>query len=406
MIPPGAVLLLEQLSPAVASDVLSRLAPDAMDALLGRSPLTAPFVARVVAHGTHRQLLAIVANSSVGTGIRERFLDQGDPELAAAVYRSHSTTRGLQRRVRTMLPPASLLPGPQERAGWQGGHIEYRLYPLFESDDCGTVVAALTYLAPYTRSPGALAAILRGYQQLLQLSGPDAVRDIAGILTDLRRGPPGENVPLEVRSAFENPTDPGCLARALARLGSTEYLADRLANADLTSVGAHSLLIAPRDDELDWDVLSEELPPLARRNFAFLLAREPGCPPQLLPMDWRDRKLTSGRAEPADPADRAGLDELMRTSSASAPRVLNALRAGRLPTADYLARGAPAAYALATLLTGEPALCAEASAALTEPTARHLGEHTDAWVAAVNMLPDFPGTTHELLETAAAMTAP
>ncbi|MFI1385969.1 hypothetical protein [Embleya sp. NPDC020886] len=406
MIPPGAVLLLERLSPAVAADVLSRLASDAMDTLLSRSPLTAPFVARVVAHGTHRQHLAIVANPSVGTGIRERFLDQGDPELTAAVYRSHSTTRGLQRRVRTMLPPASLLPGPQELAGWQGGRIEYRLYPLVESDDRGTVVAALTYLAPYTRSPGALAAILRGYQQLLRLSGPDAVRDIAGIRPDLQLRPPRENVPPEVHSAFENPTDPGCLAHALARLGSTEYLADQLANADLSSTDAHSLLIAPRDDELDWDILSEGLPPSARRHFAFLFAREPGCPPQLLPVDRRDRKPTSGRAEPADPADRAGLDELMRTSSASAPRVLDALRAGRLPAADYVAHGAPAVYALATLLTGGPVLCAEASAALTEPTARHLGEHTDAWVAAVKLLPDFPGTTHELLESAAAMTAP
>ncbi|MFE3202473.1 hypothetical protein [Embleya sp. NPDC059237] len=406
MIPSGAVLLLGQLSPAVAADVLSRLAPDAMDTLLGGSPLTAPFVARVVAHGTHRQHLRIVACPSVGTDVRERLLDQGDPEVTAAVYRSPSTTRGLQRRVRTMLPPASLLPGPQERAGWQAGHIEYRLYPLVESDDRGTVVAALTYLAPYTRSPGALAAILRGYQQLLRLSGPDAVRDIVGILTDLRRRPPREDVPLEVRSAFENPTDPGCLAHALARLGSTEYLADQLANANLSNAGAHSLLIAPRDDELDWDVLSERLPLSARRNFTFLLAREPGCPPRLLPVDWRDRKLTSGRAEPADPADRSGPDELLRTSSASAPRVLDALRAGRLPAADYVAHGAPATYALAVLLTGGPVLCAEASAALTEPTTRHLGEHTDAWVAAVNLLPDFPGTTHELLETAAAMTAP
>ncbi|MDI2129066.1 hypothetical protein [Yinghuangia seranimata] len=362
MVPNAAVPLLEHLPAQCATELLARLDARAKRDFLASAPLSVPVTDLVVEHGGQADHLALVGNAGVPADRVGRLLDLGDPEVALAVYRSFRVSRHLQQRVAAMLPPERLFPvvDPEYR---RNPDVNQALYPLVESRDPDVVTAAVAGLVPGVMLPGARTAVLRGYASLHETAGPRAVRRLVRAHPELTPG--RDDVPLVVWRAFKAPDDPDAVAVALAHLGSTEHLADRieLVNGWRDVV---LLLLAPREP-LDWTVLRERLYPAKRSHYAWLLAREPDCPP-----DFRPRP----------------------------PRAL-LLEPRRLAVLD----ARPAAEALADLVTSAGAVRDAAATEIGDVVRATLSDRTEAWIVALRLLEDFQGSVRELLHTASAATA-
>ncbi|MCF2530480.1 hypothetical protein [Yinghuangia soli] len=288
MITESPAMLLAQVPPPAFSRVLARLDLAELDRFLGTTLLPTALVDRIIANGTTESRMAITENPSVTSADHSRLLDLNDARVARAVFSSGKTTRALQQRVLTLVPPASLIPGDREFAPETSHEERRRLYPLMDCDDPAAIKAAIRQLSVHAGSLGAPTALLRGFQRLAELGGLSAVRDAVDATPKLRPAP--HDAPPLARVALATPTDQARVASALDWLGSTEYLAEQMENSAHSWADVHLLLLAPRA-ELDWDLLAQCLPPIARHRYGTLLAREPGCPPELRPRTTpRDRR--------------------------------------------------------------------------------------------------------------------
>jgi hypothetical protein len=140
-----------------------------------------------------------------------------------------------------------------------------------------------------------------------------------------------------------------------------------------------------------------------------MMGRSRGCPEELRRasrgalLPWssdEERDLVAG-STPEDVLTGAPL-----TRTDWLPR---ALAAGRVTGEQALRHGHPARTVLVSLSRDNPEWPAAGrmatSAALAGMVAATIGDNPDGWVLALRLLPDFPGTLPELLQTAAAVVS-
>lgn len=160
---------------------------------------------------------------------------------------------------------------------------------------------------------------------------------------------------------------------------------------------------------VDWAMVerAERTQPLSGEAWG-LLAASPGCPVRAIPevVDvMRDSAMVGAGRWPTGP------DVVVpREWTGTGYTVAEPSRRGSAMPPDYLFGGvAPAVRALNTYgclteLTSAAPGTLRYHDHLRELVGRHLGSSTEARVVAMRLLPDFAGTTEELLRTAAAMT--
>ncbi len=160
---------------------------------------------------------------------------------------------------------------------------------------------------------------------------------------------------------------------------------------------------------VDWPAVAraERTGPLSGAAWG-LLANSPGCPDRVVPevVEWSGDSAAAGAGRwPTGP------DVVVpREWTGNGYTVAEPARRGSAMPPDYLFGGvAPAARALNTYgclteLTAAAPGSLRYHDHLRELVGRHLGASTEARVVAMRLLPDFTGTTEELLATAAAMT--
>ncbi|MGW0657590.1 hypothetical protein [Streptodolium elevatio] len=160
---------------------------------------------------------------------------------------------------------------------------------------------------------------------------------------------------------------------------------------------------------IDWPTVerAEHAQPLSGAAWG-LLASSPGCPDRVVPevVDLSGESAVAGAGRwPTGP------DVIVpREWTGNGYTVAEPARRGSAMPPDHLFRAvAPAARALNTYgclteLTAAAPGSLRYHDHLRELVGRHLGSSTEARVVAMRLLPDFTGTTEELLATAAAMT--
>jgi hypothetical protein len=406
-----AALLLDPAPVAIVGDVLRRLGGATRVTLLGQGAAPGEAVtAYTLAHGDDADRAALAANRTASPELLLRLADGASATVAVNLFCNQAAPRevklGVLAATTAAMPVERLLyEVPGHRHIVERTSLRQRAYVLVESDDPRTVTAAFdTLVALDDRPPWLPAVVLRGCVNLLRTAGRVAVESAFPRIASLLDA----HQPDVVAAALAEPTDPARLNRALDHLESMPVILTRLREA--THVPAVTwMLLAPRVP-LDWDAIvrAHRDRPLGRYTLAGLTAQL-ACPAEL-----------QTRLPPGSPYNRtirawidpdAATDRLLRIvaplyASNFNTRVRTAHAGGALSAATILGHGAPARGALRTFERATGPHLEDARQAVRALTDVTLAEHTEAWVVALKLLPDFAGTLPELLTTAAAVAAP
>ncbi|NUU24490.1 MAG: hypothetical protein HOV68_23740 [Streptomycetaceae bacterium] len=396
-------LLLEPAPEGLRVEIWRRLDPRVQTVLLESGTLPADdIVAHVVAEGASHERAALAGNSSAWPELLMELAERADREVAERLFDNPGAPREAMLRVLKLLPATGLLPAGRSRL--HGLPEVRRISVVVESDDPDLTRRGLELLDPDFMAV-VPAVVLRGYLGILRAAGPRAVAEV-------RMDPwsPGDDLPRLVLEALGDPTDPGRLARALEVVGRTQSLAAELRKSRLRDRHI-AVLHAPRAP-LDWDLLlaehrREPFPRWSREALTLQIGcpeelRSPVAPHVFLPHRTLRAAIVPGLRRPRLVKQLPFLDR----DGAERAQIEHAHEAGVLSAAVILRHGAPALAALGLFRDARGASLADVRRALSTRTRKAWGGDLDAWVVALNLLPDFPGTVPELIATARAITAP
>ncbi|MGW0658763.1 hypothetical protein [Streptodolium elevatio] len=391
----GPAQLLSHAPDHILVPLLERCSADLRGAILaGTHGADRRVVDAVITRGSPVLRHTLAANQALAPEDLERLADRADGRTAWRLALHPRVHRDLMVRVMAMADPGRALldSRPYDRT-------RHEQYALVESPDAAYVVHGLRGIF----RDGTLAdraVVLRAGHNLLRLLGPER-----GHAMFARHGTTlGKKEADVVARAFRHSDGPGILHRlstfkarkrpliAQLRRHDTMWLSDEPTGYRPPSLlhpsGLHLLLLAPH--VLDWDELMRCDAQLRWGTVATLiLGDQPGCPDE-----FRAR------------ADVVRADPRTTGVAADPARVLTPwwFRVPPGPTAATLA-GVPPPPPAPPALRPYEHLTPEARAhALGTLAAASLGDRIDAWLVALRLLPDFPGSLPELLDTSTRAT--